>query len=89
MNLLGQWAAPTALFGREADLENLTRLVHERGTRVVTLVGPGGVGKTRLAIEAAGHMAADFTDGARLVALATVFDRAISRLRSHGRSPHR
>ena len=38
------------------------------------LVGPGGVGKTRLAIAAAMRLAADFADGARFVALASVFE---------------
>ena len=42
--------------------------------RLVTLVGPGGVGKTRLAIAAAMRLAADFADGARFVALASVFE---------------
>src|SRR5215207_913099 len=42
----------TALFGRESDLDLLGRLVRQPDTRLVTLVGPGGVGKTRLAIEA-------------------------------------
>src|SRR5512133_3516611 len=66
-DLHGQWAAPTELFGREADLDRLVRLVRERLTRLVTLVGPGGVGKTRLALEAAGRLAGDFADGARFV----------------------
>ena len=46
--------------------------MRESGDRLVTLVGPGGVGKTRLAIEAAGRVAGDFADGARFVALAAV-----------------
>ena len=53
-------------------MEVLARLVRELRNRFVTLVGPGGVGKTRLAIEAAGRVAGDFTDGARFVALAAV-----------------
>ncbi len=68
----GRWAAPTALFGREADLEALARVVRELRTRMVTLVGPGGVGKTRLAVEAARRLAGDFPDGARFVGLAAV-----------------
>jgi predicted ATPase/DNA-binding SARP family transcriptional activator len=58
----------TSLFGREADLERLTELVAE--ARLVTLIGPGGVGKTRLAIEAARRLEADFADGTTFVALA-------------------
>jgi predicted ATPase/class 3 adenylate cyclase len=71
-SLPDQSAPPTALFGREADLDALAPLLRERRDRLVTLVGPGGVGKTRLAIEAAGRVAGDFTDGQRFVALAAV-----------------
>ena len=53
-SLPGGWPPPTVLFGREVDLEALARLVNEHGNRLVTLVGAGGVGKTRLAIEASG-----------------------------------
>jgi class 3 adenylate cyclase len=56
----GQWAAPTALFGREGDVAELARLLRGPRGRLVTLVGPGGVGKTRLAIAAAMRLAADF-----------------------------
>jgi predicted ATPase/DNA-binding SARP family transcriptional activator len=65
-------APPTALFGREDDLADLADLIRELRTRLVTLVGPGGVGKTRLAIEAARQLSQDFPDGARFVALAAV-----------------
>jgi predicted ATPase/class 3 adenylate cyclase len=68
----GRWAPPTALFGRQADLEALARLVREGGNRLVTLIGPGGVGKTRLAIEAAERLAGDFADGTRFVPLGAV-----------------
>jgi predicted ATPase/class 3 adenylate cyclase len=71
-NLLDQWAESTALFGREADLEGVARLVRELGTRLVTLVGPGGVGKTRLAIATAAQLAERFADRARFVALGSV-----------------
>jgi len=73
-NLVGERGPLTALLGREADLEALARLVLERRNRLVTLVGSGGVGKTRLAIETAGRLAGDFTDGARFVPLATLWD---------------
>jgi predicted ATPase/DNA-binding SARP family transcriptional activator len=65
-------APPTVLFGREADLDAVTVQICEVRTRLVTLVGPGGVGKTRLAIEAAKRRAPDFTDGGRFVSLAAV-----------------
>ena len=63
-------AAPNALFGREVDLQRLARLVPELSTRLITMIGPGGVGKTRLAVEVARQLAPDFTDGAHFVELA-------------------
>jgi predicted ATPase/DNA-binding SARP family transcriptional activator len=42
---------PTDFVGRERELEALDNLIFKRGTRLVTLVGPGGIGKTRLALE--------------------------------------
>ena len=63
----------TALVGRERDLELATRLL-ESG-RILTLFGPGGVGKTRLAHRLAGTLAAQFTEGVRLVELAPVRDQ--------------
>jgi predicted ATPase/DNA-binding XRE family transcriptional regulator len=45
--------APTRLVGRSRELANLLSLLEARALRLVTLTGPGGVGKTRLAIEAA------------------------------------
>jgi predicted ATPase len=59
-----------SLIGRDADLETVTEAL---GTaRLVTLVGVGGVGKTRLAIEAAGRAGGEFADGVWLVGLAAV-----------------
>lgn len=59
----------TGLIGREAALAELGTLVG--GARLVTLIGPGGVGKTRLAIEAAARLAReDVPDGVWLVELA-------------------
>ena len=69
-----RWAPPTTLFGREADVEELARSLREPRVRLVTLVGPGGVGKTRLAIAAAARVSGDFSDGARFVPLASVFE---------------
>jgi predicted ATPase/class 3 adenylate cyclase len=71
---LGRWAPPTALYGREADLEALAGLTRGLRCRLITLVGPGGVGKTRLAIAVATDLASDFADGARFVALASIVE---------------
>ncbi|MFE7508565.1 BTAD domain-containing putative transcriptional regulator [Promicromonospora sp. NPDC057488] len=61
-------AALTSFVGRDADLAVVRGLVAEH--RLTTLVGPGGAGKTRLATETAGRLAADLPDGAWLVELA-------------------
>ena len=84
-NLLGEWGPATAFLGREAEVEVLARLVLERRNHLVTLVGPGGVGKTRLAIEVAGRVAGDFTDGRGSYRWRRCWSFAISRLRSRGR----
>lgn len=60
----------TSFIGREEELEELDELLTER--RLVTLTGPGGIGKTSLAIEAARRVAARFADGAWFVPLADV-----------------
>ena len=44
---------PTALLGREADVQTLQRWLADPAARVITLIGPGGIGKTRLALELA------------------------------------
>lgn len=65
-------AAATALIGRTADLNAVRALIGDKKGRLVSLIGPGGVGKTRLAIEAARSLTAEFADGARFVSLAAV-----------------
>ncbi len=62
----------TRLIGREAERVELS--AHLRSARLVTLAGPGGVGKTRLAIEAAREAAERFPDGQVLVSLAPLAD---------------
>ena len=69
--------ALTPLVGRDAELRELTRLAAEH--RFVTLVGPGGVGKTRLALEVARVESAALTFGGCLVELAPVGDPAAVR----------
>jgi predicted ATPase/DNA-binding CsgD family transcriptional regulator len=66
---------PNSFVGRERDLADLAMLLAD--VRVLTLCGPGGVGKTRLAARLAGQLAARFTDGAWLVELAEVTDPAL------------
>ncbi|MDW9233263.1 NB-ARC domain protein [Burkholderia cepacia] len=63
-------AAPTALVGREQTVSEVLAALDT--ARVVTLVGAGGIGKTRLALEAAMRAEARFPDGAAFVSLATV-----------------
>jgi transcriptional regulator with XRE-family HTH domain len=48
-------APPAPLLGRERDLEEVTGFLRRREMRLLTLTGTGGVGKTRLALEAARH----------------------------------
>lgn len=62
----------TPLIGREADLPALSALV--RTNRLVSVLGPGGVGKTRLALAAARQLQPDWRDGAWLVELASISD---------------
>ncbi len=60
----------SSFVGRNAELEELSEAV--RSNRLVTLIGPGGVGKTRLALEAATRLRQEHRDGAWLVELASV-----------------
>jgi len=65
--------APLApLIGREAKLAQLADRLEDRHCRLLTLVGPGGVGKTRLAIQAAVDLRHAFADGVAFVPLAPV-----------------
>jgi predicted ATPase/transcriptional regulator with XRE-family HTH domain len=67
-------APPTAFVGREREVGELTDLLRRRDGRLVTLTGPGGTGKTRLAIEVADRVGPAFPDGVFFVSLATVTD---------------
>ena len=67
----GNLREPLSSFvGRSAELEELSEAV--RSSRLVTLIGPGGVGKTRLAVEAAAVLRQEHRDGAWLVEFASV-----------------
>jgi predicted ATPase len=71
---LGRTNLPVAawpLLGRERELDEIRSLVAE-GRRLVTLTGPGGSGKTRLALQAAVELSEKFLDGTFFVALASL-----------------
>lgn len=59
----------TAFVGRERELEQLSQLSAQPGCRLITLVGPGGVGKSRLAVHFAASQRHRFTDGVIFVPL--------------------
>ena len=63
------------IVGREREIAELARLVLEH--RVVTATGPGGSGKTRLALEVAADAVGDFADGVFWVPLAAISDPAL------------
>jgi len=67
-------APPLNLVGREQERAELGALLERRECPLVTLVGPGGVGKTSLALQVAADRAALFPDGAHFVPLASLTD---------------
>ncbi len=62
----------TPLVGRDDDAAAVSDLVRAEGVRLVTLTGPGGVGKSRLAVEVAQRVGPGFEDGVRFVELGSV-----------------
>jgi predicted ATPase len=67
-------APTTPLQGRDPDLAAIESLVLAERARLVTLTGPGGVGKSRLAVDVARRLSPHFGDGVRFVDLAPVKD---------------
>lgn len=67
----------TSFLGREEELGRLVDALGADGVRLLTLTGPGGAGKTRLAAQAAAESADVFPDGITWVALASVRDPAL------------
>ena len=67
-------APPTPLVGRQRELAELSALLADADVRLVTLVGPGGVGKTRLALATASEVQAQFPQGVFWVPLHALRD---------------
>lgn len=61
---------PTPLVGRSTELALITQMIRDEGTRILTLVGPGGVGKTTLALAAGRTLASSRVRGGCLIELA-------------------
>ncbi len=64
--------SPTPVVGREEELAELAKLLANPDCRLVTLIGPGGVGKTRLALQAAADQIGNFVHSVAFVPLASV-----------------
>jgi class 3 adenylate cyclase len=64
----------TALIGREREVEAVCERLRGSETRLLTLLGPGGTGKTRVGLQAAAELVDDFDDGVFFVPIATITD---------------
>src|SRR2546423_9327953 len=64
----------TPLLGRKAEIMAVENLRQREDVRLLTLTGPGGIGKTRLSLQVAADLLSEFTDGVFFVALAPISD---------------
>ena len=65
---------PTLLVGREREVAEIADRARNEEARLLTLTGPGGMGKTRLALQAGADLLEEFEDGVFFVVLATITD---------------
>jgi predicted ATPase/DNA-binding SARP family transcriptional activator len=68
---------PTSFIGRAAELAKLAQLLEHPTCRLITVVGPGGIGKTRLALQAAATYHDRFVDGVWIISLAPIGDSSL------------
>ncbi|HLJ81205.1 MAG TPA: adenylate/guanylate cyclase domain-containing protein [Ktedonobacterales bacterium] len=68
---------PTPLLGRQRDVEQVAALLRREHMHLVTITGPGGVGKTRLGVQVAAELVDAFPDGVWLVRLSQLTDPAL------------
>ena len=68
---------PTRLLGRARELDTINARLEDPDVRLLTLTGPGGIGKTRLALEAAAQMPPKFADGVFFASLGELSDASL------------